>query len=100
MTYLKNIFIFARTFIQIHVHNPCIIDIDRDMKTISFRFKYEDKKLQDVLLEDSRICSAMRKRMFPTEFCIKTEVDTGSRKPMEGRTRIRLSILERAIWRN
>ena len=69
------------------------------MKTISFRFKYEDKN-QDVLLEDSRICSAMRKRMVPTEFCIETEVDAGSRKPMEGRTRIRLSILERAIWRN
>ena len=70
------------------------------MKTISFRFKYEDKKLQEVLLEDSRICSAMRKRMVPTEFCIKTEVDAGSRKPMEGRTRIGLSILERTIWRN
>ena len=34
------------------------------MKTISFRFKYEDKKLQDVLLEDSRICSAMRRFVF------------------------------------
>ena len=34
------------------------------MKTISFRFKYEDKKLQDALLEDSRICSAMRRFVF------------------------------------
>ena len=34
------------------------------MKTISFRFKYEDKKLQDVLLEDSRICSAMKRFVF------------------------------------
>ena len=40
------------------------------------------------------------KKMVPTEFCFKTEVDAGSRKPMEGRTRIRLSILERTIWRN
>ena len=69
------------------------------MKTISFRFKYEDKN-QDELLEDSCICSAMRKRMVPTEFCIETEVDAGSRKPMEGRTRTRVSILERTIWRN
>ena len=34
------------------------------MKTISFRFKYEDKKLQEVLLEDSRICSAMKRFVF------------------------------------
>ena len=34
------------------------------MKTISFRFKYEDKHLQDVLLEDSRICSAMKRFVF------------------------------------
>ena len=34
------------------------------MKTISFRFKYEDKHLQDVLLEDSRICSSMRRFVF------------------------------------
>ena len=34
------------------------------MKTISFRFKYEDKKLQDVLLEDSRICSSMKRFVF------------------------------------
>ena len=34
------------------------------MKTISFRFKYEDKKLQDALLEDSRICSAMKRFVF------------------------------------
>ena len=37
------------------------------MKTISFRFKYEDKN-QDVLLEDSRICSAMRKGWFQPKF--------------------------------
>ena len=41
------------------------------MKTISFRFKYEDKKLQDVLLEDSRICSAMRKGWFQPGFVSK-----------------------------
>ena len=34
------------------------------MKTISFRFKYEDKKLQEVLLEDSRICSSMKRFVF------------------------------------
>ena len=34
------------------------------MKTISFRFKYDDKKLQDVLLEDSRICSSMKRFVF------------------------------------
>ena len=34
------------------------------MKTISFRFKYEDKHLQDALLEDSRICSAMKRFVF------------------------------------
>ena len=34
------------------------------MKTISFRFKYEDKHLQDALLEDSRICSSMRRFVF------------------------------------
>ena len=34
------------------------------MKTISFRFKYEDKHLQEVLLEDSRICSSMRRFVF------------------------------------
>ena len=34
------------------------------MKTISFRFKYEDKKLQDALLEDSRICSSMKRFVF------------------------------------
>ena len=34
------------------------------MKTISFRFKYEDKHLQEVLLEDSRICSAMKRFVF------------------------------------
>ena len=34
------------------------------MKTVSFRFKYEDKHLQDVLLEDSRICSAMKRFVF------------------------------------
>ena len=40
------------------------------MKTISFRFKYEDKN-QDVLLEDSRICSAIRKGWFQPSFVSK-----------------------------
>lgn len=45
------------------------------MKTISFRFKYEDKKLQDVLLEDSRICSAMKRFVFNRLLEKKTKVE-------------------------
>ena len=45
------------------------------MKTISFRFKYEDKKLQDALLEDSRICSAMRRFVFNRLKENKTKVE-------------------------
>ena len=45
------------------------------MKTISFRFKYEDKKLQDVLLEDSRICSAMKRFVFKRLNEKKTKVE-------------------------
>ena len=44
------------------------------MKTISFRFKYDDKKLQDVLLEDSRICSAMKRFVFNRLLEKKTKV--------------------------
>ena len=40
------------------------------------------------------------KKMVPTEFCIETEVDAGSRKPVEGRTRTRVSILEGIVWEN
>ena len=45
------------------------------MKTISFRFKYEDKKLQEVLLEDSRICSAMKRFVFNRLLEKKTRVE-------------------------
>lgn len=45
------------------------------MKTISFRFKYEDKKLQEVLLEDSRICSAMKRFVFNRLKEKKTKVE-------------------------
>ena len=45
------------------------------MKTISFRFKYEDKKLQDVLLEDSRICSSMKRFVFNRLLEKKTKVE-------------------------
>lgn len=45
------------------------------MKTISFRFKYEDKKLQDVLLEDSRICSSMKRFVFNRLKEKKTKVE-------------------------
>jgi IS605 OrfB family transposase len=48
------------------------------MKTISFRFKYEDKKLQDVLLEDSRICSAMKRFVFNRLKENKTKVEINS----------------------
>lgn len=48
------------------------------MKTISFRFKYEDKKLQDVLLEDSRICSAMKRFVFNRLKEKKTKVEINS----------------------
>ena len=44
------------------------------MKTISFRFKYEDKKLQEVLLEDSRICSSMKRFVFNRLLEKKTRV--------------------------
>ena len=44
------------------------------MKTISFRFKYEDKKLQEVLLEDSRICSSMKRFVFNRLLETKTRV--------------------------
>ena len=45
------------------------------MKTISFRFKYEDKKLQEVLLEDSRICSSMKRFVFNRLLEKKTKVE-------------------------
>ena len=45
------------------------------MKTISFRFKYEDKKLQEILLEDSRICSAMKRFVFNRLKEKKTKVE-------------------------
>ena len=45
------------------------------MKTISFRFKYEDKKLQDALLEDSRICSSMKRFVFNRLLEKKTKVE-------------------------
>ena len=45
------------------------------MKTISFRFKYEDKKLQEVLLEDSRICSSMKRFVFNRLKEKKTKVE-------------------------
>ena len=45
------------------------------MKTISFRFKYEDKHLQDVLLEDSRICSSMKRFVFNRLLEKKTKVE-------------------------
>ena len=48
------------------------------MKTISFRFKYEDKKLQDALLEDSRICSAMKRFVFNRLKEKKTKVQINS----------------------
>ena len=48
------------------------------MKTISFRFKYEDKKLQDALLEDSRICSAMRRFVFNRLLEKKSKVEINS----------------------
>ena len=38
--------------------------------------------------------------MVPTEVCREREIETGSRKPMEGRTSTGLSILEGTIWRN
>ena len=38
--------------------------------------------------------------MVPTEVRREREIETSSRKPMEGRTRTRVSILEGAIWRN
>mgnify|MGYP004654080287 CR=1 FL=1 len=48
------------------------------MKTISFRFKYEGKNLQDVLLEDSRICSAMKRFVFNRLKEKKTKVEINS----------------------
>ena len=45
------------------------------MKTISFRFKYEDKKLQEVLIEDSRICSAMKRIVVNRLLEKKTKVE-------------------------
>ena len=48
------------------------------MKTISFRFKYEDKHLQDVLLEDSRICSAMKRFVFNRLLEKKSKVQINS----------------------
>ena len=48
------------------------------MKTISFRFKYEDKNLQDALLEDSRICSAMKRFVFNRLKEKKTKVQINS----------------------
>ena len=40
------------------------------------------------------------KGWFQPKFVENGEIETGSRKPMEGRTRTRVSILERTIWRN
>ena len=48
------------------------------MKTISFRFKYEDKKLQEVLLEDSRICSSMKRFVFNRLLEKKSKVEINS----------------------
>lgn len=48
------------------------------MKTISFRLKYENKQLQDVLLEDSRICSAMKRFVFNRLKEKKTKVQINS----------------------
>ena len=45
------------------------------MKTISFRFKYEDNHLQDALLEDSRICSAMKRFVFNRLLDKKSKVE-------------------------
>ena len=82
--------------------NLQVINMDRGFLHSCFREVYNDFCFIITIAARLGIWfpTQIWKWVVPTIVCKEREIETGPRKPMEGRTRTWVSILERTIWRN